>query len=212
MFNDESYNSTASIIYDLIKRADVSIDRNLANLIATGILSDSAEFRNAFPNTFIQIGELLEKGGTDYQSLLLEMQHLAPPQTRANFIKDLFASKITLDNGLLMLHGAVAIHANKIADDAIKIGADAAIFYTINKGKEISFSARLRPPLDKTYNINLGKLMKKLAPLINGQGGGHPCAAGAYGSNTLNTGEFLDAFFSEISKRTYVPNNNSMRI
>lgn len=202
MFNDESYNSTASVIYDLLKRVNADIDKNLANLIATGIISDSAELRNAFPNTFIQIGELLQKSGMDYQSLLLEMQHVASPEVRKDFITDLFAAKITLGGGLLMLHGTAKFHANKIADDAIKIGADLSLFYTINRGKEVSFSARLRPPLDKIYKINLGKMMKSLAPLINGQGGGHPCAAGAYGSNTLNAEEFLSVFISEVSKKT----------
>lgn len=199
-FNNESYNSAASIVYELIKSTGTTIDKNLANLLATGILSDSAELRNAFPKTFVQIGELLQKSDTDYQSMLLEMQHLASPQARADFIKDLFKSKIVVDDGMLMLYGSAQMHANKIADDAIRIGADVAIFYTTRE-KEISFSARLRPPLDKTYKINLGKIMKALAPLINGQGGGHPAAAGAYGSNTLNASQFLDAFMEEIRKR-----------
>ena len=60
-FNDESYNSTASIVYKLIK-GRASIDMKLASLLATGIIADSAEFRNAFPETFVQIGELLETG------------------------------------------------------------------------------------------------------------------------------------------------------
>ncbi len=200
-FNDESYNSAASIVYDLVKSAGLDLDSSLANLMATGIISDSAELRNAFPRTFVQIGELLQKSGMDYQSLLLEMQHVASAKTRAGFVKDLFKSKIIINNGLLMLYGRTEIHANKIADDAIRIGADLAIFYT-NNGKEVSFSARMRPPLDRKYKINLGRIMRALAPKINGQGGGHPCAAGAYGSNPFNESEFLESFMEEINKRT----------
>jgi bifunctional oligoribonuclease and PAP phosphatase NrnA len=201
VFNSESYNSAASIVYDLIKSAGIAVDKNLANLIVAGIVSDSAELRNAFPKTFVQIGELLQTSGTDYQSLLLEMQHLASAKTREDFITDLFKAKITINNGLLMLQGEARIHANKIADDAIKIGADLAIFYT-KSDREVSFSARLRPPLDKHHKINLGKIMKALAPLINGQGGGHPCAAGAYGTNKSNSMAFIDAFLAEINKKT----------
>ena len=181
-FNDESYNSAASIVYDVLKSVDFGVERNLANLIATGILSDSAELRNAFPKTFIQIGELLEIAKIDYQSILLEMQHIATIENRAEFINDLFGAQVLITGKLLLVYGRATVHANKIADDGIKIGADASLFYSISE-KEISFSARLRPPLDKVHEINLGKIMKELAPLIGGQGGGHPCAAGAYGPN-----------------------------
>ncbi len=200
-FNDESYNSAASIVYELIKSEGIIIEKNLANLLATGIISDSAEFRNAFPKTFIQMGELLEKSGTDYQSILLEMHHIASLKTREEFIKDLFNSNIMISNEMLMLCGKTAIHSNKTADDGIKIGADLSLFYTIRE-KEISFSARLRPPLDKTKGINLGKIMKALGPIIEGKGGGHPCAAGAYGPGTQKANTFIESFFEEIRKRT----------
>lgn len=200
VFNDESYNSATSIVYELMKSTGIEVGKNLADLMAAGIISDSAELRNAFPKTFVQIGELLQRSGTDYQSMLLEMQHMASTETRVQFIKDLFNSKIEIINGLLMIQGSAGIHANKIADDAIKIGADIALFHSSN-GKELSFSARLRPPLDKTYKINLGRIMKSIAPIINGQGGGHPGAAGAYGNNTSNVSQFIDAFMAEIRKR-----------
>lgn len=200
IFNDESYNSTASIIYDALKSLEVAIDGKTANLLATGIISDSAELRNAFPNTFIQIGELLQKSNTDYQSLLLEMHHIAPIRNRAEFIADLFGAKVASNHKILTVYGLAHMHANKIADDAIKIGADLAIFYSKNN-KELSFSARLRPTLDKKYGIHLGRMMRSLAPLINGQGGGHPCAAGAYGSNTSDPMVFLDRLMAEINKK-----------
>ncbi|MGD0510209.1 MAG: DHH family phosphoesterase [Candidatus Micrarchaeaceae archaeon] len=200
VFNDESYNSAASIIYELLKSEGVSVDRNTAALLATGIISDSAELRNAFPNTFIQIGELLMKAGIDYQPLLLKMHHVASPKSRLDFMNDLFESKVIVDDNMLMLYGQARMHANKVADDAIRIGADVALFYTISK-REISFSARLRPPLDAECDINLGKTMKSLAPLINGNGGGHPCAAGAYGTNRSNAPTFIKSFISEIRKK-----------
>lgn len=198
IFNDESYNSTASIVYQLIK-GSVNLDKKLASLLATGIISDSAEFRNAFPRTFIQIGELLEAGKTDYTSLLQEIQHPAEPETRKGFIEDLFDSNIKIINGMLMVCGRAKLHANMLADDAIRIGADVSIFYTANK-KEVSFSARLRPPLDRTHRIHLGKLMKELAGIIDGQGGGHPCAAGAYGPKKENTDKFLSTFISRVAE------------
>ncbi|MGI0100701.1 MAG: DHH family phosphoesterase [Candidatus Micrarchaeaceae archaeon] len=199
VFNNESYNSAASIVYDLLKADGIEVDSGLAKLLATGIISDSAELRNAFPDTFIQIGDLLKKGGTDYQSLLLEMQHVASAQNREEFINDLFNAKIARIASLLVLYGAAQSHANKIADDAIKIGADASVFYTVRNG-EISFSARMRPPLDRLHGINLGRIMKAHAYMIGGNGGGHPCAAGAYGSNASNPQEFMGALLEELRR------------
>ncbi|MGD0728550.1 MAG: DHH family phosphoesterase [Candidatus Micrarchaeaceae archaeon] len=198
VFNDESFNSTASIVYEILKSLESKVDKNLANLIATGIISDSAELKNAFPLTFVQIGELLEKAEIDYQSLLLEMRHINTPQNRAEFIRDLFKANVMITGNLLIVFGKAEIHANKLADDGIRIGADVSLFYTHRK-EEVSFSARLRPPLDRTYKINLGKLMKTLAPIIEGQGGGHPCAAGAYGPLTENTSKFIDMFMFELN-------------
>ncbi|MDE1870651.1 MAG: DHH family phosphoesterase [Candidatus Micrarchaeota archaeon] len=201
VFNDESYNSTASIVYEIMKSLGFKANENTSRLIAAGIISDSAELRNAFPNTFVQLGELLQNGGMDYQSLLLDMQHIAPVHNREGFITDLFSSKIIRSKSVLMLYGSAHVHANKIADDAIKIGADVALFYTSNNA-EISFSARLRPTLDREYGINLGRIMKSLAPLVNGQGGGHPCAAGAYGSNRDGAQLLMERFIEEIREKT----------
>ncbi len=200
VFNDESYNSAASIVYDLLKSEGAEIEPRTANLLAMGIVSDSAELRNAFPETFIQIGELLKRGEMDYQSLLLEMQHVASIQSRAESIRDLFKSRISIKGSMLMLYGATQNHANRIADDAMRIGADVSIFYAIKNG-EVSFSARLRPTLDKLHKMHLGRIMRSLAPIIKGHGGGHQCAAGAYGSGTENAELFLESFISEIDKK-----------
>ena len=200
MFNNESYNSAASIVYKVLKSTDFVINKNIANLLTTGIISDSAELRNAFPETFVQIGELLERSKMDYQSMLLEMHHVASPHSRAEFISDLFKCRVSIVENLLILSGSTQMHANKTADDAIRIGADAALFYSV-KENEISFSGRLRPPLDKTRGINLGKIMKSLAPIIDGQGGGHPCAAGAYGPKTQNRDAFIGAFMARITNK-----------
>ena len=87
--------------------------------------------------------------------------------------------------------------ANMDADDAIKVGADVSLFYSISSN-EISFSARLRPLLDKERGIHLGKVMASLAPIIKGHGGGHPCAAGAYGRESDAAQEFVNSFISTV--------------
>ena len=198
-FNDEFYNSTASIVYELLKQSGIMISKSIAELLALGIISDSAEFRNASYRTFEEVGELLSIANVDYVSLLPIMQHTASVDSREQSIHDLFGSKVTVVAGLLFASGIAKGHANQSADDAIKIGADLALFYSVNK-REVSFSARLRPPLDNELGIHLGRVMRDLAPIIGGHGGGHPCAAGAYGPSISKSVEFASKFVSEISK------------
>ena len=199
VFNDEFYNSTASIIYEILKPTGIMISKSIAELLALGIISDSAEFRNASYRTFEEVGELLSISNVDYVSLLPIMQHTTSVDSREQSMHDLFSSKTTIVAGLLFASGMAKGHANQSADDAIKVGADLALFYSVNK-REVSFSARLRPPLDKELGIHLGKMMKELAPIIGGHGGGHPCAAGAYGPSIPKAAEFASKFVAGISK------------
>jgi nanoRNase/pAp phosphatase (c-di-AMP/oligoRNAs hydrolase) len=191
-FNDEAYNSTSSIVFDLLKALGSKIDGKTAELLASGIVSDSAEFKNSSPNTFIQIGELLKLANKDYEALLMDMRHTVSPENRLDSIKNLFSSEVTIKSNLVFIIGK-GFRANIAADDAIRVGADVALFYSISS-REISFSARMRPLLDKERNIHLGRVMVALAPIIKGHGGGHPCAAGAYGSNLSAAQEFIDSF------------------
>jgi nanoRNase/pAp phosphatase (c-di-AMP/oligoRNAs hydrolase) len=198
VFNDELYNSTASIVYELLRPMGVLITKTIAELLTLGIISDSAEFKNASYRTFEQVGELLNIANVDYVSLLPVMQHMASLDAREESVKDLLSAKTAVIAGLLFVSGTVKGHANQSADDAIKIGADIALFNSMNK-REVAFSARLRPPLDRELRLHLGQVMKKIAPIIGGHGGGHPCAAGAYGPSISAANEFFNEFVSEVS-------------
>lgn len=196
-FNDEFYNSAASIVYEVLKPSGIMISKGMAELLALGIISDSAEFRNSSYKTFEEVGELLNIANMDYVSLLPILQHTASVQTREQSMHDLFNSKTSVVAGLLFTTGLAKGHANQSADDAIRVGADISLFYSINK-TEVSFSARLRPPLDKALDMHLGSMMKKLAPIIGGHGGGHPCAAGAYGPSMPKAVEFASKFTAKV--------------
>ncbi len=193
VFNSEDFSATSSIVFELLSALGAKIDRNTAILLALGIISDSAEFKNSKPLTFEQIAKLMKIANIDYPSLLEYVQHTARPEEREELLLSMVKSHIAVKYGLLFVEGFAERNANIVADNAIKIGADVALFYSIAYG-EVSFSARLRPPLDKKLGIHLGYVMKKLAYLINGTGGGHPCAAGAYGNEISGIEDFIGNF------------------
>ncbi len=199
ILSDESYNSASSIAYEILKRFGANVDGRLAKLIAMGILSDSAEFKNATPLSFGQLGELFAAAKTDYITLTTEMGHVSPAEERIKTVTDVMESHAFVNAGLLFMEGECHGYANLAADSAIKIGADVALFHAL--GKEVSFSARLRPTLDRKYRIHLGRIMRQLAPIISGTGGGHPCAAGAYG-NGGDIERFIRSFIDSIIEST----------
>ena len=198
-YNDEGYNSASSIVCDVIEQSGVRLSRSEAKLLALGILSDSAGLANSTPQTFMQMGRLLEAAGTNYSALSLMLKSTPSINERYAAVNDLFSAKSEIISGRLFIHGKAGYQANHMADEAIAIGADISLFYTISN-KEISFSARTRPELEQS-GVHLGVIMKGIAGIISGTGGGHPAAAGAYGSAKGRAAEFTEAFTGEIVKR-----------
>jgi len=179
-FNDESYNSTASIVYELMTALGVKISKKAATLLLNGITADSADLQNANAKTFKQMAELVEISGVNYADLTEYYHASVPAQSRFLTINDIQKSKTEQIGRYVLVYGRATAHANVDADSAINLGADAAVYWAITE-KEASISARLRPPLDRLLNLNLGEIMKSIGERVEGTGGGHACAAGAYG-------------------------------
>jgi len=197
LFSDESFNSTSSIIYDLLLKLGKKVNKEMAVLLLNGIISDSADFKNATAHTFFQISELLRIAGMNYAEIMEYFHESIPLENRYDTIKDLYNSSIEVVGKYLLVYGKAKEHANVVADMAIKIGADASLFWMVSE-KEASISARLRPPLDKRHSIHLGRVMQHVSTFLNGNGGGHPCAAGAYGPNKEAISKAVDAALQEI--------------
>jgi nanoRNase/pAp phosphatase (c-di-AMP/oligoRNAs hydrolase) len=180
MFNSEAYNSTASIVYAALKEIGAEITRSMAFTLLNGVIADSADLNNSSPQTFRQIADLIEISKADF-SFISEYLHASiPVGNRYETIKGVCAAKTEAVGDYIIMYGAAAEHANVAADAAQNLGADASVFWVSGK-REASLSARLRPPLDKELGIHLGTIMQGVAQIVGGTGGGHACAAGAYG-------------------------------
>ena len=180
IFNSELYNSTSSIVYEVLRKLGKKIDRNTAMLLLNGIISDSAEMQNSFPLTFRQVADLLEIAQTDFSFFSEYYHETVPVSNRFEAIKDVSAAKAEIVGKYVIVYGKATEHANVVADAALRLEADAAVFWVVSN-TEASVSARLRPPLDKRLAMHLGSIMEDIGVLIGGTGGGHACAAGAYG-------------------------------
>lgn len=136
---------------------------------------------------------LVSIAGVDYPTLMEEVQSTPAPELRKEALEDIVRASISIRNGLVYVRGYARSSANIRADYAIKSGADIALFYS-ETADELSFSVRMRPPLDSQLKLHMGSIMKELAGVIQGTGGGHPCAAGAYGKLKRQRDAFIAGF------------------
>ncbi len=207
LFNREDYNSASSIVYDVLKAGGAGIDRSRACMLINGIVADSADFQNSSAHTFMQISELLDSAGMLYSEVVENVHGAQSPEIRDMVLKDMFSANVAQYGNYLLVSGEAKFQANTAAETTLRMGADAAVFWSVRKG-EASVSARLRSPLDKKLSINLGVMLGEAGRMLRGTGGGHPCAAGAFGKKKANIEEarqyvingIMKGFLSEGSK------------
>ena len=203
IFNSEAYNSTASIVYAALKEIGAEVTQNMAFTLLNGVIADSADLNNSSPQTFRQIADLIEISKTDF-SFISEYLHASRPVgNRYETVRDVCAAESEAVGDYVLMYGAAAQHANVAADAAQNLGADASVFWVSGK-REASLSARLRPPLDKELGMHLGTIMQSIAQIVGGTGGGHACAAGAYGpkrESARAAGEEVVRQIKEIMRR-----------
>lgn len=180
IFNSEAYNSASSIVCDILNAKRVKIGKEAAFVLINGIVADSADFQNSNALAFQQISQLLGITGLLYSEIISNSHAASSANIRNRIMRDLFSSKIEVCGEYLIISGEAQFQANTAAETALRMGADASLFWSI-RDKEVSMSGRLRSPLDRELSINLGALLDEAGHTIGGTGGGHPCAAGAYG-------------------------------
>ncbi len=200
IFNSEDYNSASSIICEIMKAKKVVISRQTAYALINGIVADSADFQNSNPLAFGQISELLGVTHMLYSEVVDNVHGAASATIRNRIMKDLFGSKTEVCGSYMLIMGEAQFQANTAAESALSIGADASVFWSA-KEKEVSISARLRSPLDKELSLNLGKVLEQAGRIIHGTGGGHPCAAGAYGKKNEDVNRATQYVIDRIKER-----------
>jgi nanoRNase/pAp phosphatase (c-di-AMP/oligoRNAs hydrolase) len=200
VFNDEGYNSASSIVYEVLKKNHEEITKENALLLLNGIIADSANFQNATSLTFKQIAELLDIADTSYAEIVEYFHQEVSAENRYNLMKDLTTAKIEVVGDYILIYGKASGSANLVAQTAINFGADGSVFWSDRKN-EVSISARLRAPLDRKFGIHLGRTLLESGKSLGGSGGGHPCAAGAYGPNRENMDNAMQAIVEMLRER-----------
>ncbi len=176
--DNEWVDPTACSVCEMICPLVEPIDPESARWLVWGILSDSAGLMRADARTFVAMAKLLERSDRSYEDLRHELSHPAAATARAAVLEGLRQSVWLEKDGLVVAMATVSSHESHVADALVNAGADAAFAGTQDR-KGARISARLRPALSS--RLDLPKLMEEVGKTLGGNGGGHPCAAGASG-------------------------------
>ena len=143
---------------------------------------------------------MLEISKLDYSFFINYFRAAIPARNKYQVIKDVSAASVEMIGDYILVYGQAREHANVAADSALKLDADITVFWVVSN-TEASISARMRAPIDKELSIHLGVMMRETGKMLDGNGGGHACAAGAYGPKKTAAREAAEELVERIKDR-----------
>jgi len=180
----DDFPSESELVLKLLAELGVKPSPVQASLLFSGIISDTAHFRLAKPETFMAINTLLE-AGADYTKIMAVMRQPEDASKRVAMLKAAGRSELQRVQGNLVAFSELGSFEGDAAAMLLKIGADIAFVGSEEKGK-VRVSGRARPDIVGREGLHLGELMEELAKHMGGSGGGHPGAASANGSGKFS--------------------------
>jgi nanoRNase/pAp phosphatase (c-di-AMP/oligoRNAs hydrolase) len=188
---DEESPSTAEIVASLVpvESSDVAF------ALCAAIVSDTARFKAGSANTFLTLGNLMDKAGATYTEVL----KIGEPELRSDVkmavLKAFQRVSFTYAGNLLIATSEVGSNES----DAAQLISEAADIAFVASWKDHEKETRISARARKHVTIPLNEVMKEVGQSNDGAGGGHPKAAGA--SVKVHTQEALKACVDEVVRR-----------
>lgn len=192
-FIDKNAHSSAILVYDLLKKLNIRITKEIAFFLLVGIVIDTSFFRLANKRDINAVNNLL-----NYVNLEEIFIALSTPEEISEKIAKLKAMRrleIYRINDKLLVFSRAGSYESSVASSLINLGADIAVVENIKKD-EIRISTRARRYLKG--KINLAEILRKIEDLIEGHAGGHSLAASANGRNTKNSERIKERIIKEL--------------
>lgn len=200
---DENASSVCEMLSFLLPAK--KIDEKTAFALAAGIVSDSAHFRSANAKTFKAMHALLQKCGCSYQQLLKQCHVPEDFSQRTTTLQSFQRMQFENAGSYIIAWSITNAYESHAALSLIGIGADFA--FVGHAGKKM---ARISARMDSSLSlpISMADVMREVAPLIGGSGGGHKYAAGASGDSPARLNEALSACVRLTNKKLLALKDN----
>lgn len=193
----ESAPSVSEMTYWVIEKMGVTITHKISELIACGILAETAYFRYGNKKTFELFAKLLES--VDYAKIQSTISSPIDQSERIARLKAAGRARIYKAGDSLMAVTEVGSFEASACRGLMSLGADIAIASCM-KENEIRISSRGSNEIGK--KIDLSKdVFSKIGDIIDGSGGGHPLAGSANGKNTRGQYEAMKKILELIGEK-----------
>jgi bifunctional oligoribonuclease and PAP phosphatase NrnA len=180
-FSNPNAISTTELIYLLLKKSKKKPCKKTAQLIACGIITDSAGFLVADYNSFKIMGEVMSISKSSFRNIVDLFNVETDPSERIAKLKAAKRSRIFKIGECIAVTTNVGAFEASSAGTLIKLGADIAFAGDCEKGK-ILLSGRASNEFVSKNKFDLANhIFAKLPQHFNGTGGGHAGAAGFNG-------------------------------
>jgi nanoRNase/pAp phosphatase (c-di-AMP/oligoRNAs hydrolase) len=182
---ESDYSSTAEIIVEIYNEIDLEFTPRIANLLLTGILFDTRRFYHSDSQTLKTAITLIE-AGADYSACVNALTIRPDRSERIARLKAAGRLQIHNVGDWVIVTSKIGAFEASACRGILDMGADVAIVGGRPSKSIVRISARSTQRFSRETEVNLGKdIMEPLGELIDGEGGGHPNAAGANGKRNL---------------------------
>ena len=170
-------NSTAEIVWTILKENGKKADRKAALGLLVGMISDTGRFKRATPAAFLAAAELLDAGGFAYDEALATLSVPADLSQRIAVLKAASRAEVMRQGDWLVACTVVNSFEGSAAMALVDLGADVAfVAGRHGKGDTVRISARCSREAAR-MGLNLAQLLGEVGEAHGGDGGGHRSAA-----------------------------------
>ncbi|MFH0970002.1 MAG: DHH family phosphoesterase [Candidatus Diapherotrites archaeon] len=200
--------ATAQMVTEMMIEKHFSFPPKIARALAIGIISDSARFMVANPQTFSLFDFLLTRSGVSYDTIFARAVPTPSIHERVGIIHSLKQAKLVSVDDFLI--GAV-IHPHQtswIASILVQIGCDIGLSVSPSPDGVYS-SIRLSNRIYSKLKLDATSIFRSLAQQHNGTSGGHARAAQLNLPPYISENIILDALMREIYSRARKKNKKA---
>jgi phosphoesterase RecJ-like protein len=170
--------STAEMVFAYLDEfMPDSIDDTVRRLLLAGVITDTGRFRHANSGSLAAASKLVGDGELDYHSFVEEMESNELNHSQKVAIAKALSRVESIEAGQwFLLHTRAGTNEGVVARTLMSAGADVALVVRRAKDETRLVARASRKAVSE--GCNLGEMMQALAQRLEGEGGGHPGAAG----------------------------------
>ncbi|MDI6917629.1 MAG: DHH family phosphoesterase [Thermoplasmatales archaeon] len=168
--------SCAEIIYEILKKADFKISRNVGLALLSGIITDTGRFRRANAETLKIFTSLLEEARITMDEVLSLVEESPDKSEKIALLKAGQRLKYETVNEYVLAYSMIGAFEGSASSALLSLGADIAV---VGRQKNSEFVV-----IAKSKNnvpVHLGRMMDEIGRETGSGGGGHKGAAGVNG-------------------------------